>query len=243
MLRFFQKRYRLELFRRVKNKFHCYFNLSEPFHDVCFYLPLVYDHIQNIIINSRNFYEIKYLEIVSQKYIQKNSVVVDVGSNIGNHLVFFSKVTDAKKVYAFEPQKEIFNILAKNVALNKCEANIKNIALGDKCAKSKIDTFDKKNVGATTLVYSQEGTIDTSTLDNEFQNVNEKIDFIKIDVEGFEYEVINGAKMVLLHNQPILWVEIFNKNFVRVNTLLQSLNYEIKDCLGTYNYIYCPKEI
>lgn len=243
MFKIYQKRYRIELLHRFKNLFNNNFILQKPFDNIYFYLPLKYDHIQNIIINSKNFYEIKYLNIVSERYIPKNPIILDIGSNIGNHLVYFSKISNAKRVYGFEPQKDIFDILDKNRLLNKCNAEIKNIALGDKIQNTEIDFFDKKNVGATSLKYSEKGRIHTSTLDEEFKNLKEKIDFIKIDVEGFEYFVLKGGQNLLIKHQPIIWIEMFNKNFFKVNNLLKSLNYEIIDCLGTYNYIYSHKNI
>lgn len=243
MFKIYQKRYRIELLHRFKNLFNNNFILQKPFDNIYFYLPLKYDHIQNIIINSKNFYEIKYLNIVSERYIPKNPIILDIGSNIGNHLVYFSKISNAKRVYGFEPQKDIFDILDKNILLNKCNAEIKNIALGDKIQNTEIDFFDKKNVGATSLKYNNKGTIETSTLDEEFKNLKEKIDFIKIDVEGFEYFVLKGGQNLLIKHQPIIWIEMFNKNFFKVNELLNSFGYEIKDCLGTYNYIYAFKKI
>lgn len=239
MLHLLNKRYRLELFERFKNKFKHNFYLKSPFNQIYLYLPIKYDHIQNII-TTKSFYEIKYLEIVKLRYIPKNAVIVDIGSNIGNHLVYFSKTANAKKVYGFEPQKNIFNILSKNLLLNNCGAEIKNIALGDKIQKTQISFFDKSNLGATSLEYNEKGTIQTSTLDEEFKNIQEKINFIKIDVEGFEYFVLRGAKL-LMHHKPIIWIEMFNKNFFKVKELLNSFEYEIKDCLGTYNYIYTSK--
>lgn len=242
MFKIYQKRYRIELLHRFKNLFNNNFILQKPFDNIYFYLPLKYDHIQNIIINSKNFYEIKYLNIVSERYIPKNPIILDIGSNIGNHLVYFSKISNAKRVYGFEPQKDIFDILDRNRLLNKCNAEIKNIALGDKIQNTEIDFFDKTNLGATSLKYNNKGTIQTSTLDEEFKNLKEKIDFIKIDVEGFEYFVLKGGQNLLIKHQPIIWIEMFNKNFFKVNELLKSLNYEIIDCLGTYNYIYSHKE-
>ena len=72
---------------------------------------------------------------------------------------------------------------------------------------------------------------------------NLKTDFIKIDVEGFEYFVLKGGQNLLIKHQPIIWIEMFNKNFFKVNELLNSFGYEIKDCLGTYNYIYAFKKV
>ena len=170
MLKILQKRYWPEFLERAKNGFKDDFYLQETFSNICLHLPLKYDHIQNIIIKTKKFYEIKYLEIVNSKYIPKNPIIIDIGSNIGNHLVYFSKISNAKRVYGFEPQKDIFDILDRNRLLNKCNAEIKNIALGDKIQNTEIDFFDKTNVGATSLRYSEKGRIQTSTLDEEFKN-------------------------------------------------------------------------
>lgn len=54
-----------------------------------------------------------------QKRLGENKIVVDIGANIGNHTVFFANVCKAKKVYSFEPQEKVFEILKKNVEINK----------------------------------------------------------------------------------------------------------------------------
>ena len=93
--------------------------------EINFYLPNVYnDAVQTPILLYGTFFEIKNLEHI-RKYINKNSVILDAGANIGNHTIYFSEICKAQKVFAYEPQKHVFNILKKNNELN----NLKNVEI------------------------------------------------------------------------------------------------------------------
>ncbi len=66
----------------------------------------------------------------------------------------------------------------------------------------------------------------------------EKIDFVKMDVEGFEYKVLKGGRNLLINDKPILWVEIFSCNYAKVSELLAELGYRQIEALDKNNYIF-----
>ena len=68
-----------------------------------FYLPYKRDYIQQQILFRKTFYEEKVFEKINE-FIKKDFTFLDIGSNIGNHIIYFSKIWKAKKVYGFEPQ-------------------------------------------------------------------------------------------------------------------------------------------
>lgn len=146
----------------------------------------------------------------------KGKVVIDVGANVGVFSIY-AAILNAKKVYAFEPVPETYMMLKENIKLNNLENVIIpiNKALGD---KEKVEIMYYSNIGdgGTTLnlskiKYLNEKVIKKSikvmitTLDNFVkQNKIPKVDFIKMDVEGYEENILLGAKETIKKWKPIL---------------------------------------
>lgn len=136
--------------------------------------------------------------------LNNESVVVDVGANIGYYTILAAKVV--KKVYAIEPDKKCFEILKKNVKEN----NLDNVVLINKAASDKREkkylVRDEENLGNSRISNKKGSVIMTNTLDNIL--VNEQIiSLIKIDTQGWEPEVILGAKKVIKKHRPIMFLE------------------------------------
>lgn len=139
---------------------------------------------------------------VFKQIITKDHVVIDCGANIGAHTVLFSQL--AKTVYAFEPQRNIFHILCGNVALNELyNVNCYNIACGDggEVPYQDIDMGQINNMGAGSLLDIQsDKTIPTLRLDIPCH-------FLKIDVEGMELQVLQGAQAMIRECHPVIYLE------------------------------------
>ena len=189
------------------------------------------DKIIGYVLCNGNIWE-KFMHKYFKKYSDKNKIALDIGANIGTHSVILSKYY--KKVFAFEPL--FYKLLEKNIQLN----NINNVdvlpfGLSDKKGKSLIKR-DNINAGAS-HIDSENGnvTINLNRLDNLlFKN---PIGFMKIDVEGHEIEVINGAKETILKNKPIIIIEIKNNDSYY---LLESLGYSLKRIMFE-DYLCIPK--
>jgi protein O-GlcNAc transferase len=204
-----------------------------------FYLPLKGDHIQQFIIRKRNFYEPDFLKKVSES-VNKNKLVIDAGANIGNHSIYFSKVLGTK-VYSFEPQKEIFEILSKNVEINNLSGKIKlfNLGLGKKKETGySISNQDKKNSGSAKLV-KRGGDVEIDSIDNVVKG--RKVGLIKIDTEGFEKDVLRGARKTIRKNRPLVWVEVSKGNRNFVVRFFKSLKYNREEKLGVTDYLFYPQ--
>ncbi|MEM3630909.1 MAG: FkbM family methyltransferase [Nitrososphaerota archaeon] len=144
----------------------------------------------------------------------KGKVVIDVGANVGVFSIY-TTIIGAKKVYAFEPVPETYNILKKNIKLNNLENLIIpiNKGLGEK-DENKIIYFNSSgDIGATLnfskLKYLKEKenkiNVLVTTLDKFIkQNKIPRVDFIKMDVEGYEENVLLGAKETIKKWKPIL---------------------------------------
>jgi len=167
-------------------------------------------------------FEKKELEIL-QSLLTPKSVMIDAGANIGLHSIICSKIVGtAGKVYSFEPSKANFDLLLKNIELNHIKSIIPiNKGLGDKIGETLIlsQNFETGDAEKYILKAENKGTntdnffnkiqltesISLETLDN-FQLINnlKKVDFLKIDVEGYEYYVLKGAENLLKNNPQII---------------------------------------
>ena len=206
--------------------------------DCRFYLPHArYDLIQGFIKQNHVFFENELLNHVKNKYLQPDMVYLDCGANIGNHTIFFLKAAAAKKIYAFEGNPDTYKILKHNISINDNESHILsyNCVLGEEEGKADIDIYDPFNLGCTSFQKAREG-IDMYPLDSF--DFKEKIDFVKMDVERFEYHVLQGMKKILEKDKPILWIEIFPENITKVEGVLHAFGYKKAESLEEDNYIY-----
>lgn len=135
--------------------------------------------------------------------VNPTALVLDIGANIG--CISQALEYGGHQVVAFEPQPEVFNLLCKNFS-----GTSYNMGLGSKFETAKMPKFrydDKVNVGGMSMGTSGPlGTIDVEvrTVDSfNFDNVG----LMKIDVEGYEEEVLRGAVDTIARCSPILYIE------------------------------------
>lgn len=133
----------------------------------------------------------------TKKLIGSPKVMLDVGANIGQTVDNWIDQFDNPKIHSFEPVTRLFNELSSK---HKHNAVCNNLGVGSEKATIKIH-YGKHDVSHS-FVHSDEGrggeeaqvtTLDDYCTDNNIDHVS----YLKIDVEGFEYEVIEGAKALL----------------------------------------------
>ncbi len=161
--------------------------------------------------------------------LEPGHLVIDVGANIGTHTIpLAKKVTEAGLVLAFEPQRQVFGYLAANVSLN----NLLHVvtyqqALGSSPGQVRIPLRDPRlefNFGGVNVEAAQDGeSVDVLELDN--LNI-ERCKLIKIDVEGMERKVIEGAQGTIRRSRPVLFVETTTVNHREVVEILRDFRYE-----------------
>ena len=201
-----------------------------------FYVPnYPIDFIQSEIVNAGAFYEIGILQKL-RPYIRENAVILDIGANIGNHSIYWAVKSDAKKIYSFEPVKETFKILKKNVEINELRNKIKifNIGLSDQKIGGSISFFDSSNIGGTNIKQDPNGSLLLDKLDN-IKIEEDTVDFVKIDVEGHELQVLQGGRETLLKYKPAIFVETDDN---RVHKYLTDLGYRLEKSFEGCNYLY-----
>lgn len=202
------------------------------------------DHIYKFIKKSLNFYEIKLLIEIENMNIEGN--YIDIGANIGNHSIFFSKFCKTKKVYSIEIEPKIFNILEKNIKLNNLTDKCKciKIAISNREGKISTSNIDEKNIGKTKIIDFSSGDINSNTIDNIFKD--DIISLIKIDIEGSELFAIEGSINTIKKNNPVLVVECQTKDdFLKIDEYLKELGYETNkiNYSSTPTFIWTHKKI
>lgn len=134
-------------------------------------------------------------------FLRQNDLFIDIGANIGSYTILASGHVEAMTI-SLEPVPSTFEHLTNNININRIQDRVRalNIALGSTSGKiSFTKSLDTMNHVATNL---DKDTIDVSVLTLDEILKEERIPaLIKIDVEGFETEVINGAKDTLLENE------------------------------------------
>lgn len=168
----------------------------------------------------------KFVEYFYEGFNTKN--IIDIGANFGYHTLFFSRLC-TENVFAFEPQLQNFNLLKDNIQLNKIQnVVLSNYACGDTNCDIKLPLYDDTkfvNMGDITPNILDKSLLYTNTksirLDDEVFNC--KIDLIKIDVQGWEKKVLEGAKNLLKKHKPALIVEFEEEQLKKTNTTSKEL--------------------
>jgi len=203
-------------------------------------------HVKSIII--QDTYHVK-------DFVKEDSYVIDVGANIGIFSIFAAQYAKRGKIYAFEPASETFKILKENTAYYE-NIEVFKLSLGNENKKGKIRIFSISK-GISTLVdssladkFSQnfgefiEEEVEVVKLDDFLmQNKVPKIDFIKIDVEGYELKVLEGAKETIKKYLPVIVVAVYHEpsDKVKIPQLILSINpnYKYKlNKIGEEDFIF-----
>lgn len=172
-----------------------------------------HDQVISRLIKKHGFYD-KKGSLIIKNALKKGDVFVDVGAHIGYFsLMAALKIGNRGCVFAFEPAPVNFHLLLRNINLNKFQ-NITAIrkAVFDK--KKKINLyFSKTNTGDHRVFDSGDNRnflkIEAINLDDFFDKRNERIDFIKIDVQGSEIKVLEGMKKILKKEKLKMFIEFW----------------------------------
>lgn len=171
------------------------------------------EHIQQQIF-WYGYYE-KDAVLTWEKFLHKDSVVIDIGANTGYYTLVSAPV--AQHVYAFEPSTREREMLTRNVDRNGFRnVTIRPEAISDECDQADLFLSGPDNKGMSGLQTPDNfmGSIEivvTITLDSwMFSTRPARIDGIKIDVEGAELKVLNGLKKVLGEHQPFIFIEVMS---------------------------------
>ena len=179
--------------------------------------------------------------------------IIDIGAHKGEFLEKMLKIEKVNLFYAFEPQKDIFDILNKKFSSND-KITLLNYALDKEITNKKLQinkfsmTSSLAEINEKSLYlklknfltrsksnFVDEYEVQTNTVDNVFKDVNLEKTLLKIDVEGFEMNVIKGSKIKLKEIPYILIENQFGNHYKNSNF------NDIKDVLLKYNFVESKK--
>ena len=162
-------------------------------------------------------------------FVNEDSTVIDIGASFGFYSLYSSLIRKANAVIAFEPTSRAYTLLIDNIKnSNTNNINCYRCAVGDVNKKIKIN-YCSVGSGYSSIV---EKSLNYDWVDMiRVDDVVSKADFVKIDVEGAEYYVLQGMKKILSNSQPAIVLELSHYE-QEIKELLQSYGYQIVLSIG-----------
>lgn len=195
LIRFIYRKKSNEVIFDINNRYKMYLDLSDKgiSSELC-------------IHKKREFFSTEYFE----KIITEDMIIIDIGANIGYYALLESQLAKKGHIYAIEPVPKNFHLLNRNILLNNCQ-NIStySLAIGDVEGILEMYVYDKCNWSS--FIFNPEGKIIDNiqvpviTLDKFIKlHAVDKPNFIRMDVEGFEYNILKGASRTLQANGHLI---------------------------------------
>ncbi len=198
--------------------------------------------------------ELIFLKEILTKHFQERNrsefVFFDVGANKGEYTELLLKVFPNAIVYCFEPLPKAFEILQKKFVTDK-NITVENLALGKHKTITSIHTYQDDHLsGHSTfspeILEKVHGSVDNVSFRIHVDTIAEycsnnsvdRIDFLKIDVEGNEYEVLIGAKELIDSNR----IDVIQFEFNEMNVFSRVFLHDFYRILPNYNFLrICPE--
>ena len=170
--------------------------------------------------------------------VNQNNVVIEVGANIGAHTLQIAKLAGKKgRVIAIEPTQFAIEKLKKNISLNP---NISNITVVKKVV-SDVEARGKDAINSDWSMNSQQSPEKINFLSTTVDKLVEglelcHVDLLKIDVDGYDYKVLKGAKETIRKEKPTIFIELCEytlqqkgDSIVDIFNFLEGFGYECFD--------------
>ena len=202
-------------------------------------------------------YEHYIFDYIREKIDIKGKNIIDIGANFGFHTLEFAELVEHGHVFSFEPKKLVYYQLCGNVILNGFDnVTTYNTALSDEVNVLKMENLQYHsevdiNIGNAHLDACYDNgynLVNVNTLDSyNFENVS----VLKIDVQGYEPRVLDGAKETINKHKPTIFIEVeepqlsvYGMQSTDIFERLDALGYEYKktiDASHLVDYVATPK--
>ncbi len=140
-------------------------------------------------------------------------IALDVGANIGNHSIFFSK--HFSKVYSFEPNERIFDLMSHNAKYLAEKSNIVPMNFGLGNANGSVPFhYEPGNLGGGRVLDSYQHPMGAAKeilirkIDDITDLIDQRVGLIKLDTEGYEKKVLEGAIGIIKRDRPLILFEV-----------------------------------
>lgn len=190
------------------------------------------------------FYESEDLQLIS-RYLTPSSHYLDVGANVGNHIIYLCRIAGLRHVTAIEPNEQAIALLRVNLLLNGLEGIVDTSLLGYGLANVSGHAgmaVDQDNLGSARFTADAPGRISLKTGDELLGGRN--FDFVKIDVEGMEMPCLAGMAALISRCRPLIYIEIDANNTRAFEHWCLVNRYVVRERLRHYafneNYLIAP---
>jgi FkbM family methyltransferase len=199
------------------------------------------DYVQKKLATECVPYEQEMLEDICNR-VSSDALVLDIGANIGNHTLYLAAVAGCR-VESFEPNLELCAALRESIALNGFGDRVRlhETGLGRAAGKARFRESKPENLGSQCLDLG-EGDLSVCLLDSfRFER---KVEVIKLDVEGMEIDVLDGASQLLQRDRPLIYVECATEaHFRRMSRWMSAVGYTYWDTFNaTPTHLFIPSE-
>ncbi|MGZ3732127.1 MAG: FkbM family methyltransferase [Parachlamydiaceae bacterium] len=207
-----------------------------------YYVDENYDWIKSCFIKKCAPWE-ENIHAELKKYTKPGTTAIDIGGHMGTHTLNLSRlVGENGSVHVFEPRVKMFTELVINMNLNDCKnISFHRRALGNENRQVTMYIPQPNNEGMACIRDSApDSENETAKMERLDDYHLSKVSIIKMDVEGFEMEVIKGGLETILRNKPVMLIEIFQgpDNLHRIHTI-ESLGYTHFHLFGD-DYLFLP---
>jgi FkbM family methyltransferase len=200
------------------------------------------DYIQRKLAAEKVPYEFEMLNEM-QARLSPGDLVIDIGANVGNHTLYLAAVAGCK-VVAFEPNGELADAMQASVRLNNLQEQVAvhALALGNTAQRGRFEKAIPDNLGAQSITVAEDGPLSIEELDNI--ELAASVKAIKIDVEGMELAVLQGAEKRIAADRPLLYVECIDQaSFRAIDQWMVAHGYAYWDTFNaTPTHLYLPNE-
>ncbi|MBT1705496.1 FkbM family methyltransferase [Chryseosolibacter indicus] len=179
------------------------------------------------------FHEYKEL-LFLHKYLMPDMVFIDVGANLGEYTLFCCKRLANGRVLSFEPLPSIRKFLLENIELNGFKnAIVYDCGLSDENKRLAIYEVEDTHEGLATIypgerVIKQKIEVELKRMDDALVNQN-RVDFIKIDIEGAELMALRGGLNTIKKFRPIVMLELNQKTYEAAGYTIEDIHIFFKE--------------
>jgi FkbM family methyltransferase len=177
-----------------------------------------------------------HIQVFLKRNLTNNDVLLDAGSHFGWHSINSSKL--CKKIYSFEPQKPLYEVQKLNITQNNINnVELFNLALGSTKEIKNLHGVDyaSESIHMGDLSLQHDGSVGESVEVTTIDSLNlDKLDYIKIDVQGYEKFLLEGGENTINALKPTIIIEIedcqlgkFGVHSKDIFNILKNKNYEI----------------
>jgi FkbM family methyltransferase len=181
-------------------------------------------NMSNGLLNKCYFGDETILSVIKKISDQRKIFLLDCGSNYGFYSFYIASLSSGNQVLALEASPETFNSFKANLELNNFRnINYRNLAISEVSGKL-ISFYESHNDWESSATHNKFqnnkiASVETTTIDKELskKDLSDFVIIIKLDIEGNEFNAIQGGKDTILKYEPLITIELSRYNFNNQN--------------------------